>query len=97
LDFNVTLLTGAITRCRHLVRTYVGRTRQHFQNIHQMIVTANRTCVLLAAEDMITQRINTHLAGTKRATLSVGKHLGDGGPKTPAQKGLPNVWREASQ
>jgi len=101
LDFNVTLLTGAITRCRHLVvdthRTYVGRTRQHYKNIHQMIVTANRTCVLLATEDMITQRINTHLAGTLRATLGVGKHLGDAGPKTPAEKSLPNVWQEASQ
>ena len=42
-----------------------------------MIVTVNRTCVLLASEDMITQRINTHLAGAKHATVSVGKHLGD--------------------
>jgi len=41
-------------------------------------VTANRTCVLLASEDMITQRINAHLAGAKRATVSVGKHLGNG-------------------
>ena len=69
----MTVLTGAITRCRNLVvdtrRTYVGRTRQHCRNIHQMIVTANRkTCVLLAAEDMIAQRINTHLAGILRAT-----------------------------
>jgi hypothetical protein len=97
LDFNITLLTGAITRCRHLVvdthRTYVGRTRQHCQNIHQMIVTANRTCVLLATEDMITHRINTYLAGTLRATLGVGKHLRDGAPKAPAEKSLPNVWR----
>jgi len=101
LDFNVTLRAGAITRYRHLVvgthRTYVGRTRQHCQNIHQMIVTANRTCVLLATKDMITQRINTHLAGTLRATLGVGKHLGNGGPKTPTEKSLPNVWRKASQ
>jgi len=101
LDFNVTLLAGAITRCRHLVvdthRTYVGRTRQHCQNIHPMIVTVNRTCVLLATEDMITQRINTHIAGTLRATLGVGKHLGDGGHKAPAEKSLPNVWQEASQ
>ena len=103
LDFNITLLTGAITRCRHLAvdthRTYVGRTRQYCQNIpgHQMIVTANRTCVLLATEGMITQRIKTHLAGTLRATLGVGKHLGDRGPKTPAEKSLPNVWRGASQ
>jgi len=103
LDFNVTVLTGAITRCRHLVvdthRTYVGRTRQHCQNIHQMIVTANRTraCVLLATEDMITQRINAHLAGTLRATLGVGKHLGDGAPKTPVETNLPNVLRKASQ
>jgi len=43
-----------------------------------MIVTANRTCVLLTSEDIITQRIDTHLAGAKRATVSVGKHLGDG-------------------
>jgi hypothetical protein len=64
-----------------------------------MIVTANRTCLLLATEDMITQRINTHLAGTLRATLDVGKLLGDGGPnlKTPAEKSLPNFWREVSQ
>jgi len=95
LDFNVTLLTGAITRCRHLVvdthRTYFRRTRQHCQNIHKMIVTANRTCVLLATEDMITQRIDTHLAGTLCATLGVGKHSGDGPPKTPAEIRLPNV------
>jgi len=65
-----------------------------------MIVTVNRTCVLLATEDMITQRINTHLAGTLRATMGVGKHLGrlgDGCPKTSAEKCLPNVWWEASQ
>jgi len=61
-----------------------------------MIVTANRTCVLLASEDMITQRIDAHLAGAKRATLSVGKHLGDGRSKTPAEKILPNVRRETS-
>jgi len=58
LDFNVTLRMVAITCCRHPVvdthRTYVGRTRQHCQNIHQMIVTANRTCALLATKDMIT-------------------------------------------
>jgi len=58
-----------------------------------MIVTANRTCVLLATEDMVTHWINTHLAGTLRATLGVGKHLGDGGPKAVAEKSLPNVWR----
>ena len=62
-----------------------------------MIVTANRTCVLLVTEEMITQRINTHLAGTLRATLGLGKHLGDGVPKDPAEKSLSNVWREASQ
>jgi len=61
-----------------------------------MIVTENRTCVLLASEDMITQRIDTHLAGAQRATVSVGKHLGDGRSKTPAGKSLPNVWREMS-
>jgi len=54
-----------------------------------MIVTANRTCVLLASEDMITQRIDTHLAGAKRATVSVGKHLGDGRSKTLPGKSLP--------
>jgi len=58
-----------------------------------MIVTANRTCVLLAGEDMITQKIDTHLAGAKRATVSVGKHLGDGRSKTPAEKSLPHVRR----
>jgi len=62
-----------------------------------MIVTVHRTCVLFAKEDMITQRINTHLAGRLRATLGVGKRLGDGGPKNPAEKSLPNVWWEASQ
>jgi len=61
-----------------------------------MIVTANRTCVLLASGNMITQRIDTHLAGAKRATVSVGKHLGDGRSETPAKKSLPNVWRERS-
>ena len=57
--------------------------------IHEMIVTTNRTCVLLASEDMITQRIDTHLAGAKRATVSVGKHLGDGRSKTLPGKNLP--------
>jgi len=60
-DFNVTLLASAITRRRHLVidthRTDRGVTRQGCHHIHEMIVTANRTCVLLASEDMITQRI----------------------------------------
>jgi len=73
-DFNVTLLASAIARSRHLVidthRTDLAVTRQACHYIHEMIVTANRTCVLLASEDMITQRINTHLAGAKRATLS---------------------------
>jgi len=56
-----------------------------------MIVTVNRTCVLPATEDMITQRINTHLAGTLCATLGVCKHLGDRGPKIPAEKSLPSL------
>jgi len=89
-DFNVTLLASAITRRRHLVidthRTDLGVTRQGYHYIHEMIVTANRTCVLLASEDMITQRINTHLARAERATVSVGKHLEDGRSKTPAEK-----------
>jgi hypothetical protein len=59
-------------------------------------VTANRTCVLLASQNMITQRINTHLARAKRATVSVGKHLGDGRSETPAEKSLPNVRWETS-
>jgi len=99
-DFNVTLLASVIARRRHLVidthRTDLGVTRQACHYIHEMIVTANRTCVLLASEDMITQRINTHLAGAKRATLSVDKHLGDGRSETPAEKSLPNVRRETS-
>ena len=61
-----------------------------------MIVTANRTCVLLESEDMITQRIDAHLARTKRATVSVGKHLGDGRSETPAEKSLPNIQWETS-
>jgi len=40
-----------------------------------MIVTANSTCVLLARENMITQRINTHLAGAKCAIVRMGKQL----------------------
>ena len=87
-DFNVTLLASAITRRRHLVtdthRTDLGVTRQGSQHIHEMLVTANRTCVLLASEDMITRRIDAHLAGAKRAIVSVGKHLGDGRSETPA-------------
>ena len=64
-------------------------------HIHEMIVTANRTCVLFAGEDMITQMIDAHLAGAKRATVSVGKHLGDVRSQTPAEKSLPNVrWDE---
>ena len=100
-DFNVTLLASAITRRRHLVidtrTTDLGVTRQGCHHIHETIMTANRTCVLLASEDMITQRINTHFAGAKPATLSVGKHLGDGRSETPADKSLPNVRRETSQ
>ena len=69
-DFNVTLLVSAIARRRHLVidmhRTNLGVTRQGCHYIHEMIVTVNRTCVLLASEDMITQRIDAHLAGAKR-------------------------------
>ena len=61
-----------------------------------MIVTANSTCVLLARENMITQRINTHLAGAKCATVRVSKQLGDGRSETPAEKSLPNIRRETS-
>ena len=99
-DSDVTLLASAITRLRHLVivthRTDLGVTRQGCHHIHEMVVTANRTCVLLASEDMITQRIDAHLAGANRATVSVGKHLGDGRSETPAEKSLPNVWWETS-
>jgi len=101
-DFNVTLLASAIARRRHLVidthRTDLGVTRQRCHYIHEMIVIANRTCVLLASEDMITQSIDTHhdLAGAKRATVSVVKHLGDGCSETPAIKSLLNVRRETS-
>ena len=98
--FNVTLLASAIARRRHLVidthRTDLGVTRQGCHYIYEMIVTANRTCVLLASENMITQRIDTHLAGAKRATVSVGKHLGDGRSETLAEKSLPNIRRETS-
>ena len=57
-DFNVTLLVCAVTRGLHLVidfySTDLGSTRQVCHHIHEMIVTTNRTCVLLASEDMIT-------------------------------------------
>ena len=73
--FNVTLFASAIARRRHLVidthRTDLGVTRQGCHYIHEMIVTANRTCVLLASEDMITQRIDAHVARAKRAIVSV--------------------------
>jgi hypothetical protein len=99
-DFDVTLLASAITRRRHLVidthRTDLGVTRQGCHHIHEMVVTANRTCVLLASEDMITQKIDAHLARAKRATVSVDKHLGDGRSETPAEKNLPNVQWETS-
>jgi len=98
-DFNVTLFASAITLLRHLVidthRTDLG-TRQGCHHIHEMIVTANRTCVLLASEDMITQRINAHLTRAEPAALSVGKHLGDGRSGTPAEKSLLNVRWETS-
>ena len=75
-DFNVTLLLRVITRRRYLVinthRTDLGGSRQGCHHIHEMIVTANRTCVLIASEDMITQRIDAHLARAKRAIVSVG-------------------------
>ena len=94
------LLASAIACRRHLVmdthRTDLGVTRQACHYTHEMIVTANRTCVLLASEDMITQRIDSHLARAKRATVSVCKHLGDGRSETPAEKSLPNVRRETS-
>ena len=77
-------------------RTDLGVTRQGCHHIHEMIATANRTCVLLASEDMITQRIDTHLARAKRGTVSVYTHLGDGRSETPAGKSLPNVRRETS-
>jgi len=77
-------------------RTDLGVTRQGCHHIHAMIVTANRTCALLASEDMITQRINAHLARVKRATVSVCKHLRDGRSETPAEKSLPTVRRETS-
>ena len=99
-DFNVTLVASVISRRRHLVidthRTDLGVTRQGCHHIHEMIVTANRTCVLLASEDMITQRIDAHPARAKHATVSVCKHLGDGRSETPAEKSLPNVRRETS-
>ena len=99
-DFNVTLLASVIARRRHLVidthRTDLGVTRQGCHYIHDMMVTANRTCVLLASEDMITQRINAHLARAKRATVSLGKHLGDGRSEIPAEKSLANVRWETS-
>ena len=95
-DFNVTLLA----RRRHLVidthRTDLGVTRQGYHYIHEMIVTVNRTCVLFASENMITQRIDKHLAGSKRVTVRVGKNLGDGRSETPAEKSLPNIRRETS-
>jgi len=53
-----------------------------------MIVTANRTCVLLASEDMIPQRVNTHFAGAQRAALSVSKYLGNRRPEAPVEKSL---------
>ena len=90
-DFKVILLASAIARRRHLVidthRTDLGVTRQGCHYIHEEIVTANRTCVLLASEDMITQRIDAHLARAKRATVSVCKHLGNEfRSDTPAEK-----------
>jgi len=89
-DFNVTLLASAIARRRHLVidthRTDLGVTQQGCHYIHEMIVSANRTCVLLAREDTITERIDAHLAREKRATVSVCKHLGDGRSETLQKK-----------
>ena len=55
-----------------------------------------RTCVLLASEDMITQRIDVHLVRVKRATVSACKYLRDGRSETPVEESLPNVWRETS-
>ena len=52
-DFDVTLLASAIARRRNLVidthRTDLGVTRQGCHYIHEIIVPANRTCVLLAS------------------------------------------------
>jgi len=99
-DFNVTLLASAISRRRHVVvdthRTDLGVTQQGCHYINEVIVTTNRTCVLFASEDMITQRIDAHLARAKRVTVGVCKHLGDERSKTPAEKSLPNARRETS-
>jgi len=61
------------------------------------MVSVNRTCVLLASEDKISQWINTHLAGTQRAALSMSKPLGNGRPKAPAEESLSNIRWEVSQ
>jgi len=83
-DFNVTQLASAIARRRHLVidthRTDLGVTRQGCHYIHEMIVTANRTCVLLASENMITQRIDAHLAGAKRLKKPAKHPVGNESP-----------------
>jgi len=61
-------------------------------------VTVNRTCVLLASEDMITQRIDAHLVRSTRATVSVCKHLVDGRSETPTEKSLSilRIWKSNS-
>ena len=59
-----------------------------------MIVTANRTCVLLASEDMIAQRIDAHLARAERAIVSVASILGMGAPKLLQKKAKRPVGNE---
>ena len=55
------------------------------------------TWLWLTSEQMgFPLRPTAHLAGAKRATVSVGKHLGDRRSETPAEKSLRNVWWETS-
>jgi len=77
IDFNVTLLASVITRCRHLVidthRTDLGVTRPGCHYIHEMILTANNICVLLATMNMITQRIDTQFSRSKACDCERGQ------------------------
>ena len=44
-------------------------------------MTANRTYMFLAGEDMITERINSHVAGIQSADFGGSKHLRNRRPR----------------
>ena len=72
---------SAITRRRHLVidphRTDLGVTRQGCHHIHEMIVTRNRTCVLLAMKIHEFARLALSIVLARSLILSLRSRKGE--------------------